>query len=351
MLCVGYAAGSTSNRLCQPAFVTTPLSTTTGQLSRIPDVPPVPGRKRSLTSDALAPYSQPQRPTFIPLSSQNKHENRTNYEWDEVHHVVSPQHCSSLLKDRVVAFVTDFGLTDPYVGQMEASVVAGAPNARVISITNSVPSYDIGFGAILVAAALKNLPLGAVLVAVVDPGVGTERRGLIVRASSRWLVGPDNGLLMAAPDISGIWHLDRPEYWASDPHPTFHGRDVFAPVASHLARFIHPDSMGSRIDDPLPAAAELAISTSTGIEGHVAHIDRFGNLITNIPKALLAGIDRIVVQIADTLIVGVKPSYGTSSEPVAVISSLGLLEIALPSGSAEDLLNAHQFDQVNVRST
>lgn len=252
---------------------------------------------------------------------------------------------------RLVAFVTDFGLTDPYAGQVEASVLAGAPNAQVISITHSVPPHDVALGAVLVAAALKHLPPGAILVAVVDPGVGTERRGLIVRASSRWLVGPDNGLITAAEDISGVWHLDRPEYWARDPHPTFHGRDVFGPVASHLARFTHPDTMGSRIDDALPGAADLAIATPTGIEGHVAHIDQFGNLITNIPEAALAGIGQAVVEIADTRIVGVKPSYGTrSSDPIAVISSLGLLEIALPSGSAKDLLGAHQFDQVTVRS-
>ncbi|MCY3920482.1 MAG: SAM-dependent chlorinase/fluorinase, partial [Chloroflexi bacterium] len=180
---------------------------------------------------------------------------------------------------------------------MEAAVLAHAQDARVVSITHGIPPQDIAVGSVVVAASLERLPAGAILVAVVDPGVGGQRRGLIVRAASRWLVGPDNGLLMGAPAVEGTWHLDRPEFWQPDPHPTFHGRDVFAPVAGHLARFVRPDAMASPIDDPLPAPGVLAQLEDGVVEGQIVHADRFGNLITNIPGAAVKSIAHGLVEV------------------------------------------------------
>ncbi len=253
------------------------------------------------------------------------------------------------MSQRLIAFVSDFGVDDPYAGQMTAAALARAQKAQIVAITHGIPAHDIAFGAIVVAAALERLPTGAILVAVVDPGVGTERRGLVVRASSRWLVGPDNGLLMGAPEIAGVWRLDRPEYWDESPHPTFHGRDVFAPVAGHLAAYVRPDAMGSAISDAVPAPATPAAPGSHGIEGRVVHIDRFGNLITDIPEAATEAVGQVIVEIGNVRIVGLQPSYGSGADPVAVISSLGLLEIAIPSGSAEAFVGARRGDRVYVR--
>ena len=250
---------------------------------------------------------------------------------------------------RLVALISDFGTSDPYAGQMESAVLAQAPDARVVSITHGIPPQDIAFGSVVVAASLEHLPPGAVLVAVVDPGVGGQRRGLIVRAASRWLVGPDNGLLMGAPAIAGVWNLDRPEYWQPDPHPTFHGRDVFAPVAGRLARYVRPDAMASPVDDALPAPGILARSECGGVEGRVVHVDRFGNLITNIPGAGAGAIAPGVVELGGVRIDGVQPTYGSGSDPVAVVSSLGLLEVAVPGGSAQATLGAKRGDPVRLR--
>ncbi|MCY4115126.1 MAG: SAM-dependent chlorinase/fluorinase [Chloroflexi bacterium] len=250
---------------------------------------------------------------------------------------------------RLVALISDFGTTDSYAGQMEAAVLAQAPDARVVSITHGIPPQDIALGAVVVAASLERLPLGAILVAVVDPGVGGRRRGLIVRAASRWLVGPDNGLLMGPPAIEGVWHLDRPDYWNPDPHPTFHGRDVFAPVAGHLARYVRPDAMASPIGDALPAPETVAQARDGMAEGRIVQVDHFGNLITNIPSAAVEAIAHGVVELCGMRIDGVQPTYGSGSDPVAVVSSLGLLEIAVPGSSAQSTLGAKRGDPVRLR--
>ena len=250
---------------------------------------------------------------------------------------------------RLVALISDFGSSDPYAGQMEVAVLAQAPDVRVVSITHGVPPQDIAFGSVVVAASLERLPAGAILVAVVDPGVGGQRRGLIVRAASRWLVGPDNGLLMGAPAVEGAWHLDRPEFWQPDPQPTFHGRDVFAPVAGHLACYVRPDAMASPIEDVLPAPDTLAQPSGGIVEGRIVHVDRFGNLITNIPGAAVRAIAHGVVELRDLRIDGVQPTYGSGPDPVAVVSSLGLLEVAVPGGSAEASLGAKRGDRVRLR--
>ena len=123
---------------------------------------------------------------------------------------------------RLVALISDFGTTDPYAGQMEAAVLAQAPDARVVSITHGIPPQDIALGAVVVAASLERLPPGAILVAVVDPGVGGRRRGLIVRAASRWLVGPDNGLLMGAGPPSRAYGISTdPNTGTPIPTPRF----------------------------------------------------------------------------------------------------------------------------------
>ena len=254
-----------------------------------------------------------------------------------------------VLMQRLVALISDFGTTDPYAGQMEAAVLAHAPDARVVSITHGIPPQDIAFGAVVVAASLERLPTGAILVAVVDPGVGGRRRGLIVRAASRWLVGPDNGLLMGAPAVEGVWHLDRSEYWQPEPHPTFHGRDVFAPIAGRLARYVRPDVMASPIADALPAPEILAQPANGVVDGRIVHVDRFGNLITNIPSTAVDAIGHGVVELRNLCIGGVQPTYGSGPDPVAVVSSLGLLEIAVPGGSAESSLGAKRGDPVQLR--
>ncbi len=249
---------------------------------------------------------------------------------------------------RIVAFVTDFGTDDPYAGQMEAVVAVAAPHVRVVHITHGIPPHNVQVGAVVVAASARLLPAGTVLVAVVDPGVGTERRGLIVRAGERWLVGPDNGLLLGGEPPAGVWRLDRPDAWRRDPSSTFHGRDVFAPVAARLALYDRPDALGSPIDDPLPAPTRPAGEDASGTSGAVIYVDRFGNLITNVPERLAPVGTASCISIAGRQIDGIQRTYGDGQAPVALIGSWGLLEIAVPGASAAAALDAGAGTAVTV---
>ncbi len=249
---------------------------------------------------------------------------------------------------RVVAFVTDFGADDPYAGQMAVVIASTAPRARVVHITHNVPPQNIALGALIVAASAPLLPSGGVLVGVVDPGVGTDRRGLIVRAAGRWLVGPDNGLLLAGPAPAGVWTLDRPEHWRPEPASTFHGRDVFAPVAAQLANYVRPDQLGSAIHDPVEAPRLVATMREGAARGEVIYVDRFGNLITNLPATVAQPEDDAVIEIAGRRIVGIRRTYGDDREPIALIGSWNLLEIALPGRSAAELLGAASGTEVLI---
>ena len=252
--------------------------------------------------------------------------------------------------NRLVALLTDFGTNDPYAGQV-AAVITAASNARVVSLTHGVPPHHIQLGAHIVDASLQFLPSGAVLLAVVDPGVGTERRGLIVRRDGRWLVGPDNGLLTPVNGDVQCWTLDRPETWRRKVAPTFHARDVFAPVAARLANFERPEWLGSPVQDPVRVDRPSACVDTPSVRGEVIHIDGFGNLITNIPAAFVQTGSMLETRVGATRIDGLARTYGDGDRPVALIGSWNLLEIAVPGGSAAERLECRIRDTVFVRHT
>ena len=249
--------------------------------------------------------------------------------------------------NRLVALLTDFGTDDPYAGQV-AAVVAAASEARVVSLTHGVPPQHVQLGAHIVDASLELLPTGAVLLAVVDPGVGTERRGLIVRRGDHWLVGPDNGLLIPTNGAVRCWAIDRPETWRTPVAPTFHARDIFAPVAARLAGYERPDRLGSPIGDPLQIARPAARVEGPTARGEVVHVDGFGNLITNVPSAFVQTAHRIETRIADMRIEGLAVTYGSGNAPVALLGSWNLLEIAVPGGSAAQALGCRVGASVTV---
>ncbi|MCY3749449.1 MAG: SAM-dependent chlorinase/fluorinase [Chloroflexi bacterium] len=251
--------------------------------------------------------------------------------------------------NRLVALLTDFGSDDPYAGQV-AAVVAAASEARVVSLTHGVPRHDIQLGSHIADASLELLPTGGVLLAVVDPGVGTERRGLIVRRDGRWLVGPDNGLLTPATGDVRCWVLDRPETWRASVAPTFHARDIFAPVAARLADYERPEWLGSPIEDPVRIERPAARVDGSAAQGEVVHVDTFGNLVTNVPASFAQTARRLETRVGDTRIEGLAATYGSGDEPVAVVGSWNLLEVAVPNGSAAHELRCHVGDAVLVRA-
>ena len=235
--------------------------------------------------------------------------------------------------NRLVALLTDFGTEDPYAGQV-AAVVAGMADARVVSLTHGVPPHHIQLGAHIVDASLGVLPAGSVLLAVVDPGVGTERRGLTVRREGRWLVGPDNGLLTPAEVTVRCWSIDRPETWRATVAPTFHARDVFAPVAARLANYERPEWLGSPIENPLRIERPAARTEGQISQGEVIHVDAFGNLITNVPSAFVQTARVLETRVGNMRIKGLAETYGSGDDPVALVGSWNLLEVAVPGGSA-----------------
>jgi S-adenosyl-L-methionine hydrolase (adenosine-forming) len=181
----------------------------------------------------------------------------------------------------LLAFLTDYGRTDPYVGLCHAAVAAEAPEVRVVDLVHDVDAQDIVQGAVLLHDCVPFLP-GAVLLAVVDPGVGTDRLALALRAGGRWLVGPDNGLLVpAAERLGGVaeaWALRRVR---PGPARTFDGRDVFAPAAARLARGVPPGELGTWLDPAavVPLTLPRARTAAGALEAEVLRRDGFGNLL------------------------------------------------------------------------
>lgn len=251
---------------------------------------------------------------------------------------------------RLVALLTDFGTDDPYAGQV-AAVVAAATNARVVSLTHGVPPHHIQLGSHIVDASLSLLPTGSVLLAVVDPGVGTERRGLIVRRDGRWLAGPDNGLLTPTEGDIRCWAVDRPEIWRARVAPTFHARDIFAPVAARLANYERPEWLGSPIEDPVRIERPTARMEGPAARGEVIHVDAFGNLVTNVPASFVKTARMLETRVGGTRIEGIAATYGSGDAPVALIGSWNLLEIAVPHGSAAQELGCQIGDAVIVGHT
>lgn len=243
-----------------------------------------------------------------------------------------------------ITLLTDFGTADGYVAAMKGVIASICPDAAIDDATHAIPQGDVAAAAFALARFWRLYPPGTVHVVVVDPGVGGDRRAIAARADGRLLVAPDNGVLsrvFAAEAPDAIVSLDDPSYHRTPVSATFHGRDIFAPAAAHLARGEPPAALGSPVDDPVGLPWP---SPSRGrddeVIGEVVHVDRFGNLITNLPAAWTRRARE--VRVGD---VGIGPTRRTYAdvergELVALIGSLGLLEVSVRDGSAAERLGA-----------
>ena len=263
---------------------------------------------------------------------------------------------------KIITLTTDFGLADEFVGVMKGVILNINPDATIVDITHDIAPQNIEQGAFLFATAHKYFPSNAIHVVIVDPGVGSARRPITMQIGETFLVAPDNGVLTLAIQQSKIEnqkseiravHLNRPEYWLPYVSHTFHGRDIFAPVAAHLSLGIPLEKLGEPINDWVRLSwCNQPFRSGDEIAGHVVHIDRFGNIITNIGEEMLTGMDRtrIFIQIGMHIIHGVKRTYadGSSGEVMAVISSPGHLELAVPHGSAALALGTRVGDVLKV---
>lgn len=252
----------------------------------------------------------------------------------------------------LITLTTDFGLADGYVGTLKGVILGIAPDARLIDLSHDVLPQNIRQAAHILAGAAPFFPAGAVHLVVVDPGVGSARRPLLVSTPDAYFVGPDNGLFtfaLAAPGAQA-WVLDRPQFWLPQVSRTFHGRDIFAPIAAHLALGAPPHLLATPIPDPVRLQTTGAERLGNGtIHGHVSHVDRFGNLITDIPAAWVAN-GRWMCEIAGRQITGISATYAEAAPGalITLISSGGAVEIAVCNGSAAQCLDARPDDPVRL---
>jgi hypothetical protein len=254
----------------------------------------------------------------------------------------------------VIALLTDFGLSDHYVGVMKGVIAGICPDALVIDITHDVPPQDIRAAAFELEASWRYFPVGAIFVVVVDRGVGTARRGIAARIGDRYFVGPDNGvfdLVVTAQAGAFAMELQNPKYRRPRVSGTFAGRDRFAPAAAWLATgadladFGNGVVLGPHLKWPTPVVTDEAVA------GEVAHIDRFGNLITNIDRRIWPAIlDIAEDQVGDNPPVRLVRTYADafSGELVALFGSTDRLELAVTSGSAARQLGVRRGAPVHV---
>ncbi|MBI5642369.1 MAG: SAM-dependent chlorinase/fluorinase [Deltaproteobacteria bacterium] len=256
--------------------------------------------------------------------------------------------------DRIITLTTDFGLKDPYQGAMKGAILSINPKASIIDITHLISPGNIMEGAFILLEAYSFFPVNTIHVGVVDPGVGGERKPLLIETEKYVFVGPDNGLfsLIARNErVKRVIHLTESRYFLSEISSTFHGRDIFGPVAAHLSLDVTPPLFGKEIKKANEIDLPHPEKKGGAITGEVVYVDSFGNLITNITGDDILELGRdIEVGINGHGVKGLKRTYsdGPVGEAVSVISSGGLLEIAVNSGAASERLKASVGDKVTV---
>jgi hypothetical protein len=259
----------------------------------------------------------------------------------------------------MITLTTDFGWSDYYVGAMKGVIYQIAPESRVVDITHDIPAHDILGGALVLREIWRTFPPGTIHVGVVDPDVGSERAIVLAQYANQFFLVPDNGLITLIHQMylpSQVNLVTNRNLFCQPVLPTFHGRDIFAPVAAHLAKGMKPDQVGPRTELICLVDIPVAHPNEQGVlVGSVIHIDRFGNLVTNISPEQLrfhanAGWDTDVY--FNGMAIGPIQKTFSDVQPdelVAYIGSAGLLEIAVNRGRAEVVLNARITSRVEVR--
>lgn len=248
-------------------------------------------------------------------------------------------------------------MKDSYAAEMKAAILSISPHTAIVDVTHEIDKFDIRMGAYVLASVAPYLPKGTIHVAVVDPGVGTRRRPILIQTKYSFFVGPDNGLLSLAAGtqcITGIRGITNPRLMRPQVSNTFHGRDVFAPAAAHLANGVAPAEFGPEIRDVVePDFAKVRLREGA-LVGEVLHVDNFGNIVTNISE-------REVKRIASTGVINIElpnqklklkvgKTYGEakSQEALALIGSHGYLEIAINQGNAAEKFKVNLRDRIKL---
>lgn len=274
----------------------------------------------------------------------------------------------------IITLTTDFGYDDAYVAAVKGAILSINPEVNIIDISHSIKPQNIIQAAFILSVAYRYFPKQTVHMAIVDPGVGSERRGIILKTPSAFFVAPDNGILSYIIDdlfsvesrsLTEHTHdlqeivfkkgleaaaITDPRFWRHPVSPTFHGRDIFAPVAAGLSLGISLYEFGEKINSlHILSIPKPSLDSEGNLVGRVLHVDRFGTLITNIKSNDLPGKD-VVIEVAGYCIQGISDYYAQNKEVMAIVGSSGYLEVSLRDGSACDFLGAIEGDEIKVTS-
>lgn len=261
---------------------------------------------------------------------------------------------------RLITLTTDFGTSDAYVGIMKGVILGINPDVQVVDLTHAVPPQDIQAAALSIYSAHRYFPERTIHTIVVDPGVGSDRRAVVCQTDRAFFVCPDNGILSyllheientGGQSISTV-AIQNPAYYLPEVSNTFHGRDIFAPVAAHLSLGVPLAKIGPPVEELVRFPIPVPRVCGDTIIGQIIKIDRFGNAITNISASVLAAIgDSYGIKVGRTQLMRLNCAYAESGigKPLAIIGSFGLLEIAVNGGSAEARLGLKYGDAVEIQ--
>jgi S-adenosyl-L-methionine hydrolase (adenosine-forming) len=256
----------------------------------------------------------------------------------------------------IITLTTDFGLADPFVGMMKGVILGIGPNVQLVDITHEIQSYDILEAALIIEGSYRYFPQGTVHVVVVDPGVGSDRRPMAAAANGHIFVAPDNGVLSlilhtdSVASLTPAFQITNRSLFQGPVSRTFHGRDIFAPVAAHLARGTPIESVGPRIVDFVKKHLPTPKPQGDRVLGTVLRIDKFGNIITNLRLSHLG--DEFSITVAGLSITRLCSNFSEADpgEFVAIEGSTGFIELALNQGSAADRLKVERGAEIELET-
>lgn len=259
----------------------------------------------------------------------------------------------------IITLMTDFGTSDHYVGVMKGVILNINPQVQIVDITHTIPPQDIYGAAFLIDSAYRYFPAGTIHVIVVDPGVGSERRAIVCQTETAYFVCPDNGILTHILHNEGHVRtvaVENSAYFLPQVSNTFHGRDIFAPVAAHLSRGIPIGKLGSLVAPPVQLPIPTPQVTDKAIIGQVIWIDSFGNLVTNISHEILESLEEdigVIIHAGSAKIDHLNQSYTESAvgEALAIVGSFNQLEISINQGSAARVLGLKRGDTITICMT
>jgi S-adenosylmethionine hydrolase len=257
---------------------------------------------------------------------------------------------------RIITLTTDFGTQDGFVGAMKGVILSVNPKALIVDITHEIEAHDVYSAAFTLRNSCRSFPKGTIHLAVVDPGVGSRRKPMLLHTERYFFLGPDNGVfsfVVEEGEKVNAFELTESKYFLTPPSHTFHGRDIFGPVAGYLSLGIDPGEFGPELHDCVKISLPSPIVSKSKIEGQIIHIDRFGNLITNIDAVSVDALRTrgdVRIDVGSITLKNIAHSYSEVDEgsPLALMGSSGFLEIAVNRGNAHEKLGLKRGDRIRM---